>query len=79
MKRLSRRQFMLATAVSFCCTATGHARWPFFGADDDAPADIRGDGPYKRCTHVAVEMVQGRREKRLSIHRLHLQRTDDVL
>lgn len=42
MKRLSRRQFMLATAVSFCCTATGHARWPFFGADDDAPADIRG-------------------------------------
>ena len=33
---------MLAAAVSFYSTATGHARWRFFGADADAPADIRG-------------------------------------
>ena len=42
MKRLSRRQFMLAAAASMCCTATGHARWPFFSADAGSPTDIRG-------------------------------------
>ncbi len=42
MKRLSRRQFMLAAAVSLCQTATSHASWPFFGAAAPNPSDIRG-------------------------------------
>jgi pyruvate formate lyase activating enzyme len=42
MKRLNRREFMLATAVSLCQTATSHAGWPFFGAIGANPSDIRG-------------------------------------
>ncbi|MBC2711267.1 MAG: AmmeMemoRadiSam system radical SAM enzyme [Desulfosarcina sp.] len=42
MKPLSRRQFMLAAAVSLCSTATSHARWPFFGPADSPSPDIRG-------------------------------------
>jgi pyruvate formate lyase activating enzyme len=33
---------MLAAAVGFYATATGHAHWRLFGADVDAPTDIRG-------------------------------------
>jgi pyruvate formate lyase activating enzyme len=42
MKRLNRRQFMLATAASLCSTTASYARWPFFGSADDLPSDIRG-------------------------------------
>lgn len=42
MKRLSRRQFMLAAAASLCSTATGHARWTLLGADGATPTDIQG-------------------------------------
>ncbi len=42
MRRLSRRQFILATAASLCSTATGHARWSFFGSADGLPSDIQG-------------------------------------
>lgn len=42
MKRLSRRQFMLAAAVSLGSTTVSHARWPFFGSTDSSPSDIQG-------------------------------------
>ena len=42
MKSLSRRQFMLAAAVSLGSTATSHARWPFLGNTNSLPSDIQG-------------------------------------
>ncbi len=42
MQRISRRQFMLAAAVSLCSTASGHARWPILKLADSPLPDIQG-------------------------------------
>ena len=42
MKRLSRRQFILAAAGCLCSSAASQAGWSLFGAGDTVPTDIQG-------------------------------------